>query len=187
VIDPFGGLSRSLLRPGERVLWHGRPIPRRFVLRGSPLAIPFTFLWFGFAIFWEVGVLTSRAPGLFALWGLPFIAMGAYISVGRFFVAWREATHTVYAVTDQRILIVGGALSQRIQELSLRTMPAPTLDQGADGVGTITFGPSGPYESWVPPGWPMMRRMSPSFMTIADSSAVFRKIDEAVAQARSQA
>jgi hypothetical protein len=184
VIDPTGSLH-SLLRPGERVLWQGRPIPRRFVLRGSPLLIPFTFLWFGFAIFWEVGVLSSRAPGLFALWGLPFIAMGAYISIGRFFVAWREATHTMYAVTDERILVVGGALSTRIHELSLRTLPAPSLEQAQDGVGTITFGPSGPYESWLPPGWPMARRMSLSFIAVADSSMVFRKIDDAVAEARS--
>jgi hypothetical protein len=177
---------RHLLRPGERVLWQGRPIPRRFVLRGSPLVIPFTILWFSFAIFWEASVLTSRAPGFFALWGLPFVAVGAYISVGRFFVAWREANRTVYVLTDQRILVAGGAFGMRIQEVALRTLPSPTLDQGADGVGTITFGPAWPYGSWVPAGWPMMRAMSPTFTTIADASAVFMRIDEAVAEARSQ-
>ena len=175
-----------LLRPGERVLWRGRPIPRRFILRGSPLVIPFTIAWFAFAIFWEASVLSSRAPGLFALWGVPFILIGAYITVGRFFVAWREAQRTVYVLTDQRILVAGGAFTTRIQELSLRTLPSPTLDQGVDGVGTITFGPTFPYASWLPAGWPMMRAMSPSFTTIADASSVFRRIDEAVVDARSQ-
>ena len=186
MIDDADAQLRHLLRPGERILWRGRPVARRFILRGSLLVIPFTFVWFAFAIFWEASALTSRAPGFFALWGLPFIAVGAYISVGRFFVAWREAQRTAYVLTDQRILVAGGAFGTRIQELALRTLPSPSLDQGTDGVGTITFGPTWPYSSWVPAGWPMMRMTSPSFTTIADASAVFRRIDEAVADARSQ-
>lgn len=186
MLGPGDDALRYLLRPGERVLWRGQPIVRRFVLRGSPFMIPFTFLWFAFAIFWEASVLGTRAPGFFALWGLPFVAVGAYISIGRFYVAWREATRTVYLLTDERIVVAGGAFSTRIQELSLRSLPAPSLDQGADGVGTITFGPTFPFGAWMPAGWPMMRSMSPTFTTIADASAVFKRIDEAVALARSE-
>jgi hypothetical protein len=168
------------------MLWEGRPVPRKFVLRGSPLAIPFTLMWLAFAVFWEAGVLGSGgAPGFFALWGAMFVAFGLYIAFGRFLVAWREARRTAYFLTNQRVVMVSGAFAQRLRELSLRTLPSPTLDEGADGIGTITFGPQSPLESSLPAGWPMMGRGSPSFAAIQDASRVFRLIDNAVAEARS--
>jgi hypothetical protein len=187
VDEDRAALFRSLLRPGEHVLWAGGPVVRRFVLRGSILAIPFTLLWLAFAIFWEANVLSSRAPGFFALWGIPFVAFGLYIAFGRFFVAAREARRTAYALTDERVLMIGGAFSPRITELLLRTLPPPSLEMGSDGVGTISFGPRLPFESFLPAGWPMMRSMSPSFSVIPDATAVFRMVDEAVAKARAGA
>ncbi len=173
-----------MLRPGERLLWSGRPVMRRFVMRGSVLLIPFTLLWLAFAVFWEASVLGSKAPGIFALWGIPFVAIGLYVAFGRFLVAGREARRTIYGLTDERVLIIGGAFSVRITELLLRTLPSPTLESGSDGVGTITFGPRAPYESSLPAGWPMMRTMSASFSMIDDASSVFRLVDDAAAKAR---
>jgi hypothetical protein len=160
-------------------------VPRRFVLRGSPLIVPFTLVWLAFALFWEVSVLSRPAPGFFALWGAIFVALGLYIAFGRFFVAWREADRTTYVLTDQRVLIVGGAFGRRSRELSLRTLPPPVLDQAANGVGTITFGQPFPQEAWLPAGWPMMGRSTPAFIAIENASNVFDRLDDAVSQARS--
>jgi hypothetical protein len=159
-------------------------VARRFVLRGSPLIIPFTLAWLAFAIFWEVSVLTRPTPGFFALWGAMFVAVGVYVAFGRFLVAWREADRTTYALTDQRVLIVGGALGLRIRELSLRALPPPILDQGADGVGTITFGQPFMQEAWLPAGWPMMGRSTPAFVAIEGASNVFATLEDAVSQAK---
>jgi hypothetical protein len=185
VAGPASSLPRSLLRPGERIIWEGRPVARRFILRGSLLVIPFTLLWLAFAVFWEVSALANRTPSFFPLWGAAFVAFGLYIAFGRFYVAWREARRTAYLLTNQRIVIVSGAFAQRLRELSLRTLPAPALDRGVDGIGTITFGPLSPFESWLPAGWPMMSGSSPSFVAIEDASHVFDLVDEAVAEARS--
>ena len=178
---------RQILRPGERVLWQGRPVRRAFQFRGgSWFVVPFTFVWLAFTIFWEVTAFMSHAPFFFLIWGAMFVAIGLYISIGRFYVAGKEAGRTLYVVTDQRILIFGGALRPRLQELSLRSLPAPSLDQATDGVGTISFGPVSPWQTTMPAGWPGAGRAGTAFVGIAEASRVFKIIDDAAAAARSQ-
>jgi len=134
------------LGSGERLLWSGRP---RGGLRLRPqdvVLIPFSLLWGGFVIFWEVMALSTiaKAPApfrfLFPLFGLPFVAIGLYLIVGRFFADARARARTIYGVTNQRILIVGGSRSQQTRSLELSAIPELALVQHKDGTGTITFG-----------------------------------------------
>ena len=140
----------SILSPelgsGERLLWSGRP---RGGLRLRPqdvVLIPFSLLWGGFAIFWEIMALstTAKAPApfrfLFPLFGLPFVMIGLYMIVGRFFFEARARARTIYGVTNQRILIVGGARGAQTRSLELSAIPELSLVQHKDGTGTITFG-----------------------------------------------
>lgn len=77
------------LRSDERVIWKGRPATG-IRLRGSDaFMIPFSLLWCGFAIFWEVSALTiapsDKAVGfIFPLFGIPFVLAGLYFVFGRF-------------------------------------------------------------------------------------------------------
>ena len=65
--------------------------------------IPFSLFFFGFAVFWLTSVARQGAPGFFYLWGVPFVAIGLYMLVGRFFFdAWLRRDLR-YAVTDRRI------------------------------------------------------------------------------------
>jgi hypothetical protein len=76
----------SLLMRGERVVWEGRP-PGGFMLTATDgLMIPFSLLWGGFALFWNISVWSMGAPLFFRLWGLPFLLVGFYMVIGRFFV-----------------------------------------------------------------------------------------------------
>jgi hypothetical protein len=131
------------LAAGERLLWTGRP-PRGLLLRQSDFAlIPFSLIWTAFAFFWESQALRS-GPLLAKLWGLPFVAIGLYLIVGRFFhdALWRARTS--YALTDRRALIVTDLWPRKVRSVPLSIAPALELEVGADGVGTIYFGPKPP-------------------------------------------
>jgi hypothetical protein len=127
------------LQPGEKLLWTGRPARG---LRTSPedaLMIPFSLFWGGFAIFWESMVFHSRAPVFFRLWGIPFVAVGLYFIVGRFFVdAWARG-RTVYGVTNQRALVLRNIFSEQL--ISTKLDGDVRLKRESSGRGTLAFGP----------------------------------------------
>lgn len=151
MLNPHSVVQREL-QSGERLIWSGAP-GRGLRLRSSDaLMIPFSLLWGGFAIFWEYSALfglngegrpsRSPAPLLMQLWGIPFVAVGLYLIAGRFFADAHQRARTLYAVTDQRILIITQWFGKRVRSLPLRTLLDMTLAEKPDGSGTITFGAS---------------------------------------------
>jgi hypothetical protein len=176
---------RSRLRPGERVLWEGQPNVRSYSMRGAWYLIPFSLLWGGFAIFWEVTAVSSGAPLFFWLWGIPFVAIGLYFIFGRILVARREAARTFYAITDRRVIIQSGAFRSTFTELDLRDLPASQLEEQSDGSGTIVLGPSVGF--WrMPPGWPLagVYGRAPTIEAIPGVARVYEILQEAKASAR---
>jgi hypothetical protein len=122
---------------GERLLWSGRPDPKRLFARSDLLMIPFSLMWGGFAIFWEISVI-REGWGFGVIWGIPFVALGLYMIAGRFFVKSRRRRRTHYAVTDKRVLVIDQGGSTRAALLS----SIPTIDAQlrSDGSGTVIFG-----------------------------------------------
>ncbi len=70
---------------GERQLWSGWPRQGIVVRSSDALVMPFSCLWAGFAVFWELSVWRTSAPFPFLLFGVPFLLVGLYITIGRFF------------------------------------------------------------------------------------------------------
>jgi hypothetical protein len=165
------------LSPGEQLLWAGRPRQGVRLRAQDALLIPFSLMWGGFAVFWEVSVLRSGAPLLFKLWGVPFVLVGVYVVIGRFFAdAWGRA-RTAYGVTDQRVLILTHRPGRSVQSLPLDTLRELSLSEGRRG-GTITFGSPGGPNSWLSgAGWPGTRRFAPpAFEQIPQARDVYELI-----------
>jgi hypothetical protein len=144
--------------PGETIVWSGTPARGIRFQSTDGFVIPFSILWAGFAVFWEVEVLRIGAPGFFPLFGVPFLVIGAYITVGRFFVDAYRRSHSRYFLTNCRALIVTTWPTQRLQSVNLATLPAIGLTKHADGSGTLLFGvrdrstrsaPQSPRFEWI--------------------------------------
>jgi Bacterial PH domain len=178
-------IRRELFK-GEQILLAGRP-RQGFVLRATDaLLIPFSLLWGGFAIFWEVGVIASGAPWFFAIWGVPFVLVGLYIIFGRFLFDARQRARMLYAVTFERVIIISGLLSRRVKSLSLDTLSDVSLTEGRNGSGTISFGPLPPFHSWYgQSGWPVSGYSAvPSFQLADDVRQVYEIICDAQRKAK---
>lgn len=118
-------------------MWTGRPPGGLRFHSRDVFLVPFSLLWGGFAIFWETTVLTSQGPGLFALWGIPFVVIGLYMIVGRFFVdAWLRG-RTAYALTSERALVLRTLSSEK---LLTGRLEAAVVERRPDGRGVLRFG-----------------------------------------------
>jgi hypothetical protein len=82
------------------------------------------------------------APFFFKLWGIPFVLVGFYMIIGRFFMDAKKRANTVYGITQDRILIKSGIFTRDIQSLNIKKLPEINLSQKSDNSGTITFGPT---------------------------------------------
>src|SRR5439155_19204260 len=125
---------------GERLLWVGRPDPEKRFAKIDLFAVPFSVMFGAFAVFWEASALAS-GPAFFALWGVPFVAMGLYLIFGRFIYKARLKRRTVYAVTNRRVLkLVTHSRGDTLDALFIDTIPAVNRDIGANGSGSVVFG-----------------------------------------------
>jgi len=172
---------QSELEPRERLLWTGQPA-QGIKLRGSDIfMIPFSFLWGGFAIFWEYSVIEKGAPFFFMLFGVPFVLVGLYIMFGRFYVEAKQRAKTFYGVTNERVVIASGLFRKKVKSLNLRTLTDISLSESSNGSGSISFGYSSPFASMFGGMyWPGMEQyMGPRFDLINNAKQVYQHIREA--------
>jgi hypothetical protein len=166
-------LSDALGR-GATFRWTGMPV-QGFLLRPTDgLAIPFSLMWFGFAIFWESAVVIGGAPLFMKLWGVPFVLVGLYVTVGRFLVDMYFRAHTSYAIGDAAIYIVrDGWFPRTITVVGGALSPIETRRR-ADGSGTLLFGPSQTGSAAWQWGMWGVGRDRPAFEGISDVDDVCR-------------
>lgn len=166
------------LQPNEEVRWTGRPQQGLLMRSSDAFLIPFSIFWCGFAVFWESSVLASNGPAFMKLWGIPFVAIGLYLVIGRFFADAAQRKRTYYAVTSERVLIRSGLFSTTTRSLDLRSLPEITFTVKNDGRGSIMFG-SAPRTGFGAgsSNFPFGRQdVTPMFEMIPDAQAVHNVI-----------
>ena len=168
------------LLDGEKIIWSGQPGHGLILTSRDALLIPFSLVWGGFAIFWEATVWHRKAPGLFRLWGVPFVLVGLYFIVGRFVLdAWLRSKSR-YAVTNERLLILRSGPFAIFATLNLNRVPDVQMTEQANGRGTIRFGQVASsfgrgFGSWSPALDP-----TPQFLSIDNVQSVFNEIQQAI-------
>lgn len=126
---------------GEEIIWCGQPNKSKIFSKSDAFLVPFSLFWGGFAIVWTI--LATKYEGSFGIIGIPFIIIGIYFIVGRFFAKRYNKNHTYYAITNSRILIVKTDLNEDkvgIVSAKVDMIEKESCVTDKNGVGTITFG-----------------------------------------------
>lgn len=135
----------DILEPGETILWQGRP--DNVVVWRNVLSVESAFgLVFGlFALFWIIAAVGMGGVGginpiglIFPLFGLPFLATGVWMVVGRIIWDARQRGRTWYTLTDRTAFIAtdsGG--TRKLETYPLRAEMDIQLEDGDPG--TVWF------------------------------------------------
>ncbi len=144
----------ATLLPGERIVWAGRPDPRRSMLGALPavlFGLPWTAISGGMmaaALAAALGVAdTKGASGwpAFALFlfTIPFVLIGLAL-LGAPYWARREAAHSGVIVTDRRVLQLTEDVGSKVKALSGASLRGAETILHKDGAGTVkALGPIG--------------------------------------------
>lgn len=192
---PFDGNSLAAIQPqllaDESVLWSGQP--KRVILHSDDLyLIPFSLLWGGFAVYWELtasgffGSQHGQSAWFMQLWGIPFVVLGQYFIWGRFlYAAWMRG-RTYYAITNQRVMVVQNGMKPRVASAFIKSLPGVAKEMGRDGVGTLRFALTPSYTA----GLGNRRQMKslnpyyvgdgPAFVDIEDVNSVYQLISQKI-------
>ncbi len=139
------------LTSGETVLWAGRPSPGVVFHKSvNESLVPFSQIWGGGAIVWEIVVIGSLfshrshvGQSVFMiLWGIPFVVIGQYMIWGRFLYAARVKKHTYYAVTDRRVIVVQNGRKRQAASADIDSLPTLIKETHSRWIGTLRFFPA---------------------------------------------
>ena len=145
------GFSSSYLMSGEYVLWRGRPGKGKIFNKSDVYMIPFSLFWCGFAFFWEWSVI-QNGISLFALFGIPFVCVGIYLVIGRFFhLAWLRK-RTYYVITNFKIIRKQG---KNVDVLMGKNMPSFSVVHYENGYGSIRFAQANYHDRSSRAAWVM--------------------------------
>jgi len=132
----------------ERIQWSGQPETSVVFSPADIFLVPFSLLWGGFAIFWEISVLCigsksgSGSSLAFPLFGIPFVLIGLYFIFGRFLLKNFKKKKTYYAITDKRVIVLTEMMGRNVQAAFIDHIPSVNKSIRANGIGTIRFGSS---------------------------------------------
>jgi hypothetical protein len=147
--DAYRKVEAELL-PGEELLWIGQPSSGLAAMRGYPLArlatvfgLVVAFALFGLMMLptvrFGMGAMTSmNAIGPLML---PVIIMGVVLlgMIGSAVAAYMRAQNAIYAITDRRIIMLGGLLSTSVTSYGPQDVERVERRMRGGGSGDLIF------------------------------------------------
>ncbi|HCS21460.1 MAG TPA: hypothetical protein DIW47_13025 [Bacteroidetes bacterium] len=122
----------------EQILWASRPIQGLRLRNSDKYMIPFSLLWCATVVIWEWFTLSMGELGKTMAWfGVPFMLIGLYLLIGRFFMDAFIRRNTFYALSSKKILVKTGRWNSSIDQFPLKSIKRITVEQGKGGSGTL--------------------------------------------------
>lgn len=127
-------LETQVLLPGEKIVWKGRPDAKESAKVGL-FKFFFGIFFFGFSIFWMYMAM-DMGGGFFALFGIPFVAVGFWLVSGPA-RNYLKSARTYYAITDKRVIILTRGSGYSITTITPEEMTSFQRTDLAPGFGNI--------------------------------------------------
>ncbi|MEE4349001.1 MAG: hypothetical protein V2J26_02125 [Pacificimonas sp.] len=158
-------LLAGVIHQGEITQWAGRPCQGFAFTAFDVFLVPFSFLWAGFAGMWNLLVWFAdggETPFAFGAFGLPFLIVGAYVSVGRLFHDRWLRKNTIYAVTNKRALAITKSVFGTKTKVVRLENASVSASISRNGRGTLTFGDAPAFDFtgfsyWLPSTGPGLK------------------------------
>jgi hypothetical protein len=142
--------AQSELQSGESLYWTGTADPRRLALTALPASL-FGIPFAGFALFWisqayhATSAMSKSSHNaftsgfqLFPLFGLPFLLIGLGVILAPLW-AFLKGGNTVYAVTNQRVMLITGSSNRSVKSLTPTDIVSVDHRERPDGSGDIVI------------------------------------------------
>ena len=142
--------AQSELQSGESLYWTGTADPARAAISALPATI-FGIPFAGFALFWisqayhATSALSQSSHNaftdgfrVFPLFGLPFLFVGLGVILTPLW-AFLKAGSTVYAVTNQRVMVITGGASRSVKSYTPADIVSVEHRERPDGSGDIAI------------------------------------------------
>jgi hypothetical protein len=140
--------AQSELQSGESLYWTGTANPARAALSALPASL-FGIPFAGFALFWisqayhATSAMSKSSHNafvsgfrVFPLFGLPFLIVGLGIVLAPLW-AFLKGSSTVYAVTNQRVMVITGNGTRSVKSYTPVDILAVQHRERPDGSGDI--------------------------------------------------
>jgi hypothetical protein len=140
--------AQSELQSGESLNWTGIADPRRAFTSALPAAL-FGIPFAGFALFWISAASggthamsrsstnsVTHAFSFFPLFGIPFLLVGLGIVLAPLW-AYLSALNTVYAVTNQRVMVITGTTTRTVKSCTPADIVSVDHRERTDGSGDV--------------------------------------------------
>lgn len=98
-------LWEAKLKPGEELIWTGRPQELKMIDPANPAA---TWIAFGFAVIWAAVTLAMFGPKISGVFALVIMELPAIIGILIPFMDIRSIRNTTYAITNSRVIVKSG-------------------------------------------------------------------------------
>jgi hypothetical protein len=141
--------AQSELQSGESLCWTGTADPGRAALSALPASI-FGIPFAGFALFWITQAFHATSAmsksnnafakgfSVFPIFGVPFLLVGLGIILAPLW-AFLKGGNTVYAVTNQRVMIITGGGNRSVKSYTPADIVSVEHRERPDGSGDIAI------------------------------------------------